>query len=100
MTRRGRPAGFIAAHVPAGRMTAHGRSADVRHLDFPDCGQVVVRPWPPGQAPAMPFDNGGTAEALDAAHDVALPAVARQPAERADAPVDTWVRARRMPGVG
>ena len=59
------------------RMAAHGRSADVRHLDFPDCGHVVVRPWPPGQAPDMPFDNGGTADALDAAHEVALPAVVR-----------------------
>lgn len=57
------------------RMDAHGRGADVRHLDFPECGHVVVRPWPPGQAPPMPFDNGGTDEALDAAHDVALPAV-------------------------
>jgi uncharacterized protein len=57
------------------RMTGHGRSADVRHLDFPDCGHVVVRPWPPGQAPPMPFDNGGTARARDAAHEVALPAV-------------------------
>lgn len=55
------------------RMRAHGRGADVRHLDFPTCGHVVVRPWPPGQAPPMPFDNGGTAEALDAAHEVALP---------------------------
>lgn len=59
------------------RMRAHGRSSDVRHLDFPECGHVVVRPWPPGQAPPMPFDNGGTAEALDAAHDVAFPAVVR-----------------------
>ena len=50
---------------------------DVRHLDFTDCGHVVVRPWPQGQAPPMPFDNGGTDEALDAAHDVALPAVVR-----------------------
>jgi hypothetical protein len=25
----------------------------------------------------MPFDNGGTPEALDAAHEVALPAVVR-----------------------
>ncbi len=57
------------------RMKAHGRGADVRHLDFPECGHVVVRPWAPGQAPPMPFDNGGTPEALDAAHDVALPAV-------------------------
>jgi hypothetical protein len=63
----------------AGHVTAHGRSADVRHLDFPVCGDVVVRPRPPGQAPPMPFDNGGTAEALEAAHDVALPAVARHP---------------------
>jgi len=44
-------------------------------FDFPDCGHVVVRPWPPGQAPPMPFDNGGTHDALDAAHAVALPAV-------------------------
>ena len=59
------------------RMAAHGRSADVRHLDFPDFGHVVIRPWPPGQAPAMPFDNGGSDDALDAAHEVALPAVVR-----------------------
>jgi dienelactone hydrolase len=65
------------ARIIVERMTAHGRDADVRHLDFPDCGHVVVRPWPPGQAPPMPFDNGGTPEALDAAHDVALPAIAR-----------------------
>lgn len=56
------------------RMESHGRGADVRHLD-PECGHVVVRPWPPGQAPALPFDNGGSEEALDAAHEVALPAV-------------------------
>jgi len=59
------------------RMTAHRRGQDIRHLDFPDCGHVVVRPWPPGQAPTMPFDNGGTAEALDAAHEMAFPAVVR-----------------------
>jgi hypothetical protein len=59
------------------RMQAHGRGADVRHLDFPECGHVVVRPWAPGQAPPTPFDNGGTAGALDAAHEVALPAVVR-----------------------
>ena len=59
------------------RMEAHGRRADVRHLTFPECGHVVIRPWPAGQAPPMPYDNGGTAEALDAAHDVALPEVVR-----------------------
>ena len=58
------------------RMEAHDRGADVRHLDFPDCGHVIVRPWSWGQAPQMPFDNGGTAEALDSAHKVASPAVA------------------------
>lgn len=63
------------ARVITDRMKAHGRSADVRHLDFPECGHVVVRPWAPGEAPPMPYDNGGTAEALDAAHDVALPEV-------------------------
>lgn len=65
------------ARVIANRMKAHGRSADVRHLDFPECGHVVVRLWPPGQAPPMLYDNGGTVEALDAAHNVALPAVVR-----------------------
>lgn len=65
------------ARIIAARMKAHGRSADVRHLDFPECGHVVVRPWPQGQAPPMAYDNGGTAEALDAAHDEALPAVVR-----------------------
>jgi pimeloyl-ACP methyl ester carboxylesterase len=65
------------ARIIVDRMRAHGRGADVRHLDFPECGHVVVRPWPPGQAPPMPYDNGGTAEALDAAHDQALPAVVR-----------------------
>ena len=59
------------------RMTAHGRSSDVQHLDFPECGHVVVRPWPKGPPPPMSADNGGTDAALDAAHDVALPAVAR-----------------------
>ena len=67
----------LMARMIVERMTAHGRSADVRHLDFPECGHVVVRPWEPGRAPPMPFDNGGTAEALDAAHEVALPAVVR-----------------------
>jgi len=65
----------LMARMIVDRMRAHGRGADVRHLDFPECGHVVVRPWPPGQAPPMPFDNGGTDEALDAVHDVALPAV-------------------------
>ena len=65
----------VMARMIVERMEAHGRSADVRHLNFPECGHVVVRPWPPGQAPPMPFDNGGTDEALDAAHDIALPAV-------------------------
>jgi dienelactone hydrolase len=67
----------VMARIIVDRMNAHGRSADVRHLDFPECGHVVVRPWASGQAPSMPFDNGGTAEALDAAHEVALPAVVR-----------------------
>jgi dienelactone hydrolase len=65
------------ARMIVDRMGAHGRGADVRHLDFPDCGHVVVRPWAPGQAPPTPFDNGGTTDALDAAHEVALPAVVR-----------------------
>ena len=67
----------LMARMIVDRMRAHGRDADVRHLDFPECGHVIVRPWAPGEAPPMPFDNGGTAEALDAAHDMALPAVAR-----------------------
>ena len=67
----------LMAQIICDRMEAHGRSGDVRHLDFPECGHVVVRPWPPGPAPPMPYDNGGTVEALDAAHDVALPAVVR-----------------------
>lgn len=65
----------LMARMIVDRMEAHSRGADVRHLDFPECGHVVVRPWRPGEAPLMPFDNGGTDEALDAAHDVALPAV-------------------------
>jgi dienelactone hydrolase len=65
----------LMARMIVERMKAHGRGADVRHLDFPECGHVVVRPWPQGHAPPMPFDNGGTDEALDAAHHVALPAV-------------------------
>ena len=65
----------LMARMIVERMEAHGRGADARHLDFPKCGHVVVRPWPSGQAPPMPFDNGGTDEALDAAHDIALPAV-------------------------
>lgn len=68
------PSTLMAAAV-CDRMEAYGRRADVRHLDFPDCGHVVVRPWPPGQAPAGPYDNGGTAEALDAAHERAFPEV-------------------------
>jgi len=67
----------VMARMIVDRMIAHGRGADVRHLDFPGCGHVVVRPWAPGQAPPTPFDNGGTTEALDVAHDVALPAVVR-----------------------
>ena len=65
----------LMARMIVERMAAHGRGADVRHLDSPRCGHLIVRPWPSGQAPPMPFDNGGTEEALDAAHDVALPAV-------------------------
>jgi pimeloyl-ACP methyl ester carboxylesterase len=57
------------------RMRAHGRAADVRHLNFPECGHVIVRPWPAGQAPPTAFDYGGTVQALDAAHNVALPEV-------------------------
>lgn len=68
------PSAAMAETICA-RMAAHGRAADVRHLHFPLCGHVVVRPWPAGPAPAMPYDNGGTDEALHAAHDVALPAV-------------------------
>jgi dienelactone hydrolase len=67
----------LMARTMADRMEDHGRAGDVRHLDFPDCGHVVVRPWPSGHAPAMAADIGGTTEALDAAHDVALPAVVR-----------------------
>lgn len=70
------PATLMAQRIVE-RMTAHGRAADVRHIDFPECGHVVVRPWPAGQAPPMPFDHGGTDEALDAAHEVALPEVVR-----------------------
>jgi pimeloyl-ACP methyl ester carboxylesterase len=70
------PSGTMAQMI-VDRMSRHGRSSEVRHLNFPHCGHVVVRPWPRGHAPPMPFDNGGTAEALDAAHEVALPAVAR-----------------------
>jgi dipeptidyl aminopeptidase/acylaminoacyl peptidase len=70
------PSSLMATRI-ADRMTAAGRATDVRHIDFPDCGHVVVRPWPPGQQPPLPGDLGGTPEALDAAHDVALPAVVR-----------------------
>jgi pimeloyl-ACP methyl ester carboxylesterase len=70
------PASQMSQRVVA-RMAAHGRASDVEHLDFPDCGHVVVRPWPKGPAPPMPFDNGGTDDALDRAHEVALPAVVR-----------------------
>lgn len=71
----------VMAQMIVERMQAHGRGTEVRHLDFPECGHVVVRPWPPGEAPSMPFDNGGTDEALDAAHDAALPAVANHLSE-------------------
>lgn len=67
----------VMARMIVDRLRAHRRSSNVRFLDFPECGHVVVRPWPPGDAPPMPFDHGGTAEALDAAHDVALPEVVR-----------------------
>lgn len=70
------PATAMAMALVA-RMEAHGRGADVRHIHFPDCGHVIVRPWPPGQAPPTPFDNGGTPAALDAAHEIALPEVVR-----------------------
>ena len=33
------------ARIIVERMEAHGRGAEVRHLDFPECGHVVVRPW-------------------------------------------------------
>lgn len=59
------------------RMRSHSRAAEVRHIDFPECGHVIVRPWSPGKAPPTAFDYGGTVEALDAAHDVALPEVVR-----------------------
>ena len=59
------------------RMRANGRGDDVEHLVFPECGHVIVRPWPAGFVPDMPFDNGGTPAALDAAHEMALPAVVR-----------------------
>lgn len=65
------------ARALVARMEAHGRAADVRHIDFPDCGHVIIRPWPLGQAPQTQFDNGGTAAALDAAHEIALPEVVR-----------------------
>jgi pimeloyl-ACP methyl ester carboxylesterase len=68
------PSTFMARMI-VDRMEAHGRGTHVRHVDFPGCGHVVVRPWPHGQAPPMLFDNGGTEEALDSAHDVALSAV-------------------------
>ncbi|HYD08927.1 MAG TPA: acyl-CoA thioester hydrolase/BAAT C-terminal domain-containing protein, partial [Acidimicrobiales bacterium] len=68
------PASLMARMIVE-RMAAHGRRRDVEHLDFPDCGHVVVRPWPKGMDPPMEFDNGGTVAGLDAAHDVALPAV-------------------------
>src|SRR3954452_23376072 len=70
------PSSLMAGMI-CNRTTACGGGSDVRHLNFPDCGHVVIRPWPPGQAPPMPYDNGGTPEALDAAHDVALPEVVR-----------------------
>jgi len=66
----------LMAQALVERMEAHGRGADIRHINFPDCGHVIVRPWPKGEAPPpTPFDNGGTPEALDAAHEIALPAV-------------------------
>lgn len=65
----------LMAGMIRGRLDAHGRGADVRHLNFPECGHLVVRPWPPGKAPPTPYDNGGTTEALDAAHEVALPEI-------------------------
>lgn len=67
----------LMAGMICDRMKASGQSANVRHLNFPGCGHVVVRPWAPGQAPPMTYDNGGTDEALDAAHDEALPEVIR-----------------------
>lgn len=69
---------MLMAQMICDRMEAYGRSAHVRHLSFPRCGHVVVWPWPPGAAPSMPYDNGGTAEALDAAHEAALPEVVRR----------------------
>jgi Amidohydrolase len=44
-------------------------------MTTPPGASTPWRPWPPGQAPPMPYDNGGSVEALDAAHDVALPAL-------------------------
>ena len=67
----------VMARIIVDRMKSYGQGSDVRHLDFPQRDHVVVRPWRPGQVAPTPFDDGGTVEALDAAHDVALPAVVR-----------------------
>lgn len=37
----------------------------MRHLDLSQCGHVVVRPSPPGQASPTAFDYDGTTEALE-----------------------------------
>jgi uncharacterized protein len=70
------PASLMAEMI-CDRMAAHGRSEGVQRLHFPECGHVIIRPWPKGQMPPTPFDNGGTPEALDAAHEAALPEVVR-----------------------
>lgn len=70
------PATFMAKMI-CDRMNSNGRRDAVRHVNFPDCGHVIVRPWPPGQAPPIAADIGGTDQALDDAHDAALPEVVR-----------------------
>jgi uncharacterized protein len=61
------------------RMSAHRRSADVVHLDYPRAGHMLFPYTPPADVPFPPFpmDLGGTPEADAEAHASAWPQVVR-----------------------
>jgi hypothetical protein len=58
------------SEMVVGRMTQHGRAADVRHLHYPRAGHMLFPYVRPSDVtvPAFPMDLGGTPEADAAAH--------------------------------
>jgi dienelactone hydrolase len=58
------------SEMVVGRMTKHGRAADVRHLHYPRAGHMLFPYVRPSDVtvPAFPMDLGGTPEADLAAH--------------------------------